>query len=336
MVAQDQRAVASLASPPADGRPSRGRSGVSSDVSSYAIYGDRQRGEALWPLLQVRVGRWPLGLAADRFLDRRAELRRQAPSRCRRAARRDRGARGPTLIPSAVCGSTTIRCRECSRRIVAMPIGMRADTGDEPGGDDALPVRRAGKLEAAVALDACPAAIARWRDRGRPRRTRSARSSTPWRCPSTGSTSRASRSRRARAVAPGAEEFVERRRSRWSRGSGGGSAAPSARATCPARMLPKLPDGTAKSTGSPSRRRHGEIAAEVVDDLRGDARPVDRVDRADAVARLERRRRRTTAFTMSWQSSNTPSIAMLWMLRVGERVHLRLLERAHPALAARA
>src|SRR5690606_41799736 len=39
----------------------------------------------------------------------------------------------------------------------------------------------------------------------------------------------------------------------------------------------------------PTRRSSdlGEIPAEVVDDLRGDARPVDRIDRADRMAPLE-------------------------------------------------
>jgi len=57
----------------------------------------------------------------------------------------------------------------------------------------------------------------------------------------------------------------------------------------------------------------GEMRLEVVHDLRRDARPVDRVDDADAVPRLEAKSREI-ALTMSWQSSKTPRTAILKML----------------------
>ena len=63
------------------------------------------------------------------------------------------------------------------------------------------------------------------------------------------------------------------------------------RATWPAQMLPKLPDGTAKLDLLVVALRRLEVAGEVVDDLRQQARPVDRVDGADRVRALERRGR---------------------------------------------
>jgi hypothetical protein len=86
------------------------------------------------------------------------------------------------------------------------------------------------------------------------------------------------------------------------------------RATWPAQTLPKFPEGTVNRTCCVIRRGRLEIPGEVVHDLRHQARPVDRVDRADAVAALEIQVADDTTLTMSWQSSNTPSTAMLWML----------------------
>ena len=100
-------------------------------------------------------------------------------------------------------------------------------------------------------------------------------------------------------------------RSRWWRPRACGSAGPSC-----------APHGRRRRCRN--CRRHGEahllvvaargleVACEVIDDLRQQARPVDRVDRADLVLALEGRSF-DTALTMSWQSSNTPAIAMLWM-----------------------
>ena len=89
------------------------------------------------------------------------------------------------------------------------------------------------------------------------------------------------------------------------------SAHPSRARPVPAKMLPKLPDGTAKATSSPSRGRRREVRLEVIDDLRRDARPVDRVDRADTPCFALNAASPDTAFTIAWQSSNVPSIAML-------------------------
>ena len=79
------------------------------------------------------------------------------------------------------------------------------------------------------------------------------------------------------------------------------------------------------------RLRHRAIAAEIVDDLRGDARPVDRIDGADRVARLERgvggdRLHDVLAVVEHALDRDVVDVG------VGERIHLRLLERAHPSL----
>ena len=54
---------------------------------------------------------------------------------------------------------------------------------------------------------------------------------------------------------------------------------PIMRATWPAQILPKFPDGTANDTCSVVRPGGGKIAFEIINDLRRDARPVYRVDR---------------------------------------------------------
>ncbi len=256
------------------------------DVRLHAVDGRRQHVALLRPLLEVREGRRTLGLAAERLLDRRAEFGGQ-----RRLDAHERHARVAPLEPDLepVGGvridDDLVPAMQAADRRDA--VGVRADARDETGGRHPRPVRRAGELEAALALDATPTGRARSRDRGPPRRTRSARSSTPSRCPSRDSTSRASRSRGAAGSVPVRKNSSSTSFSlvaRISRRIG----SPISRATCPARMLPKLPEGTAKSTGSPCAFVDGEIAAEVVDDLRGDAREVDRIDGADPVARLER------------------------------------------------
>ena len=137
-------------------------------------------------------------------------------------------------------------------------------------------------------------------------------------------------SRRSRAPGSGRCGRIRRaRRSRWSRAPAAGSADPSASRRDRRRMLPKLPEGTAKSTGSPSPRGDGEVALEVVDDLRGDARPVDRVDGADPPARLERR---VGAHRLDDVLAVVEHAVDRDVVDVGvrQREHLRLLERAHP------
>ena len=77
--------------------------------------------------------------------------------------------------------------------------------------------------------------------------------------------------------------------------------------------------------------RHGEIALEVVHHLRHDARPVDRVDRADAIARLERRivaDRLDDVLAVVEHAAHGD----VEDVRVLQRVHLRRLERAHLAV----
>ena len=97
--------------------------------------------------------------------------------------------------------------------------------------------------------------------------------------------------RRARAVAAGAEELVEH-------------VVLVGREDQPADRQAHLARDVAREDVAEVARRHGEvddlvvaarrreIAREVIDDLRRDARPVDRVDGADRVARLEIARRR--------------------------------------------
>ena len=77
--------------------------------------------------------------------------------------------------------------------------------------------------------------------------------------------------------------------------------------------------------------RDGEVAFEVIDDLCGDPRPVDRIDGADCVTRLEfgvgaDRLDDVLAFVEHALDREIVDV------RIGERVHLRRLERAHPAL----
>ena len=79
------------------------------------------------------------------------------------------------------------------------------------------------------------------------------------------------------------------------------------------------------------RRRHREIALEIVDDLRRHARPVDRVDGADRMAALEPgvaadRLDDVLAFVEHAVDREIVDVG------IGEREHLRRLERAHPAL----
>ena len=94
---------------------------------------------------------------------------------------------------------------------------------------------------------------------------------------------------RARAAGSGRCGRTRRaRRSRWWRASGAGSAAPSRARRGRRRCCRSCPTARRTTTCSSLRARGGEVALEVVDDLRRDARPVDRVHRADAMPRLER------------------------------------------------
>ena len=130
---------------------------------------------------------------------------------------------------------------------------------------------------------------------------------------------------------------------RWWRGSAA-TGRPIWRAMWPAQMLPKLPEGTQKATCS-SLFSSPRSSPEVIDDLRRDPRPVDRIDRADLCAYLALKAwSLETAFTMSWASSNMPATAMLKMLSSRseyicalEGAHLavrRQHEHAHAVLAA--
>ena len=75
-------------------------------------------------------------------------------------------------------------------------------------------------------------------------------------------------------------------------------------------------------------RRGGEIALEVVDDLRSNASPVDRVDRADAISLLERGigadgLDHVLAIVEHAADRNVEDVG------IGDREHLRGLKRAH-------
>jgi len=74
-----------------------------------------------------------------------------------------------------------------------------------------------------------------------------------------------------------------------------------------------------------------EITLEVIDDLRGHARPVDRIDRADAVSRLERgvvRHRLDDVLGVVEHAGHGDVVDVV----VLQRIHLRPLERAHLAM----
>ena len=134
----------------------------------------------------------------------------------------------------------------------------------------------------------------------------------------------------ADAVAPGAEELVEHVVL-----VGGEDQAPDRQA--------HLARNVAGENVAEVARRHGEgdffafvlrrreVALEVVDDLRRDARPVDRVDGPEPVARLERR-------VAGDRLDDVLAVVEHALDRdvedvgVGERVHLRGLERAHAPL----
>ena len=113
------------------------------------------------------------------------------------------------------------------------------------------------------------------------------------------------------------------------------------RATWPAQMLPKLPEGTAKPTRSASDCVDLlgivpgclEVAGEVIDDLRQQPRPVDRVDGADAVAALEvqvgaDRLDDILAIVEDALDREVVDVGVL------QAEHLRLLERAHAPVRA--
>ena len=98
-------------------------------------------------------------------------------------------------------------------------------------------------------------------------------------------------------------------------------------ATQPARMSPKLPVGTENETGRCGRAER-DRAGEVIDDLRGDARPVDRIDAREAAARRESARSLNRAFTMR--------LAIVERALDRERMDVRRVDRRHlPALHLR-
>ena len=250
MVAQDQRAVAAPAANPCSRSrimrpPARARRCTPSR--------DRRRPAARRNAAAAARGpRTPAGRSGSRPSASLIVAPNFAGSAVSMQTSGTRGSRrsSPTLIPSAVCGSTTIRCARMQPRIVAMrsacvltpetkpEAATRSQCGapasSKPPSRSMLRPQRAhdGGI-AADDVEHVALEVRRLRDvhRRARRRVRLARAGAA-------GSARCGRTRRAR-------------RSRWSRGSAGGSAGPSARATCPARMLPKLPDGTAKSTGSP-------------------------------------------------------------------------------------
>src|SRR4029079_5256757 len=79
------------------------------------------------------------------------------------------------------------------------------------------------------------------------------------------------------------------------------------------------------------RGRRRKVPGEVVDDLGGDPRPVDRIDGAEEVLTLERRIGGDVlddVLAVVERSLDGEVVDV----RVVERVHLRLLELAHPAV----
>ena len=141
------------------------------------------------------------------------------------------------------------------------PVGVRAPAGDEarPRNQRQVESLARGEIAASPSRRRAPAD-----------RTRSARNSTPWRCPSTGWRSPADV--RARPVAPGAEEFVQHvvlvagedqlahRQAHAARDVAGVDVAEVARGNREGNLL-----------GIGLRR--GEISLEVVDHLRRDRAP---------------------------------------------------------------
>ena len=129
-----------------------------------------------------------------------------------------------------------------------------------------------------------PTARAPWRRHDRPGRRRSVRSSRPWRCPST-ATRWCRFGGAARAIDAGAEELVEHVVLVGGQDQLGHRQAHHAR--WPAQMLPKLPEGTQKATCSSLTAWPRSSPLEVIDDLRRDPAPVDRIDGTDLVPGLE-------------------------------------------------
>ena len=242
-----------------------------------------------------------------------------------------RGSRrsSPTLIPSAVCGSTTILMPGMHAADRRDAIGVRADPGNETGGGDAIPVRRARELESTLALDAGPQAP---QDGGI---AADHVEHVPLEIGRLGDVHRRTRRRvrlvgTARPIASGAEELVEHvvlvgredqpadRQAHLARDMSGEDVA-------------EIAGGHGEIDRSAVRFRRGEIAAEIVDDLGGDARPVDRIDRADPVAGLEcgiggHRLDDVLAVVEHPVDRDVVDVG------VRQRKHLRLLERAHPVL----
>src|SRR6185436_17557789 len=166
-------------------------------------------------------------------------------------------------------------------------IGMRAAARYETRADDVLPLLGSGEIEVAATLQSIPKRVQRLRaavddveyEALEVRRLRDVH--------------RRARSRLRLVGAPGpvargAEEFVE-------------DVVLVGRENEPAyRQADRARDVPGEDIAEVSRRdgevddlallfRHREIGAEIVDDLRGNPRPVDRVDRADLPLRLERR-----------------------------------------------
>ena len=173
------------------------------------------------------------------------------------------------------------RSARATSRIVARRSAcvLRPDT--KPDCAHARASRRAARSNPPSRSSVRPTARARAGVAARRCRRRSARSSTPWRCPSTATMSRASRPRCA-AGSGRCGRTRRARRSRWSPGSGAAIGRP----ICARDVAGADVAEIAGRHGEVDRLRVGarglEIAGEVVDDLRRDPRPVDRIDRADA------------------------------------------------------
>ena len=107
------------------------------------------------------------------------------------------------------------------------------------------------------------------------------------------------------------------------------------RATWPAQTLPKLPEGTVKQTFSVvlDASVRLEVAGKVIDHLRQQARPVDRIDRADLVLALELQvvgdgLDHVLAVVEHALDGDVVDVG------VQQAEHLRLLERAHAPVRA--
>src|SRR5712691_4926727 len=219
------------------------------------------------------------------------------------------------VLPNAADGCEAVR------------VGAR--TGNESGLGDLPEIRGAGQIEGALALQRLPQLAQRLRVaadevvgvalevggfRDVHRRT----------------AGRVDFRRLAHAVAAGAEEFVENVIL-----VGRDDELPDRHAHLP-RDVPgvdvaEIARGHRKGNRFAVATRHGEIRLEVIHDLRRDSGPVDRVDRADAVPRLETdvARDRLDDVLAVVEDAADGDIEDIGVL---QRVHLRRLERAHAAM----